>query len=340
MEANKATQEFTFNGKNVLSFLFRWRKHLLIINLVAGVVTAGITLLMPNKYQSVHVFYPVVTQSVSRLMSSNPGNGKDFGAYGEEEEAERALQLLKSSEVRDYVIERFNLWEEYDIRPDEPKAKSKIAKKFDKHVSFRRNEFNAVEISVLHTKPQTAADMANEIAARLDTVKNRIQRERAAEGLRVVHEEYMNLQHRVQEISDSLDVIRKLGINDYVSQSEVLNKEYATALAKGDQRAVKTLEEKLEILSTYGSAYLSLSDALKLQTNNLVFIERKYKEIKTDAETNINQRMVVDYAYPADEKFSPKRSFIVLLSMFFTTILSLFFLVCWEQWKTFKNSIS
>jgi uncharacterized protein involved in exopolysaccharide biosynthesis len=338
MDAPTNPNEFNFKSLNVWAFLIRWRKPLLLINLVTALVTAGVTLLLPNKYQSVHIFYPAVTQSVSRLMSSNPGNTKDFGAYGEEEEAERAIQLLQSSEIREYIISKFNLWEAYDIDPNAPKARTKMAKKYNRHVSFRRNEFNAVEISVLHTNPDTAASMANEIAARLDTVKNRIQRERAAEGLRVVEEEYFSLRHRVAEISDSLDVIRGLGINDYTSQSEVLNKEYAIALAKGDQRAVKALEEKLSILSKYGSAYVGLNEALKLQTEQLVLLERKYKEIKADADNNINQKMVVDYAYAADDKASPKRTLIVLAATLFSFILSLFFLVGWEQYTTYQKT--
>jgi uncharacterized protein involved in exopolysaccharide biosynthesis len=338
MDAPTNPNEFNFKSLNVWAFLIRWRKPLLLINLVTALVTAGVTLLLPNKYQSVYIFYPAVTQSVSRLMSSNPGNTKDFGAYGEEEEAERAIQLLQSSEIREYIISKFNLWEAYDIDQNAPKARTKMAKKYNRHVSFRRNEFNAVEISVLHTNPDTAASMANEIAARLDTVKNRIQRERAAEGLRVVEEEYFSLSHRVAEISDSLDVIRGLGINDYTSQSEVLNKEYAIALAKGDQRAVKALEEKLSILSKYGSAYVGLNEALKLQTEQLVMLERKYKEIKADADNNINQKMVVDYAYAADDKASPKRTLIVLAATLFSFILSLFFLVGWEQYSTYQKT--
>ena len=146
------------------------------------------------------------------------------------------------------------------------------------------------------------------------------------------------MRDRVAEISDSLDVIRSLGINDYTSQSEVLNKEYAAALARSDQRAIQALEAKLAILSKYGSAYVGLNEALKLQTEQLVLLERKYKEIKADADNNINQKMVVDYAYAADDKTSPKRSLIVLASTLFSFILSLFFLVGWEQYKVYQKA--
>ena len=44
---------------------------------------------------------------------------------------------------------------------------------------------------------------------------------------------------------DSIKVINSYGIYDYESQSERTNEQYIIAIAKGDQRAVKLLEEKL-----------------------------------------------------------------------------------------------
>jgi uncharacterized protein involved in exopolysaccharide biosynthesis len=338
MQQKKEEMAYAMNSRVVWGFIIRRWKQLAVITLLSGIVSAGVSFLIPNRYRSVVIFYPTVTQSVSNLLDLNLAVRKDFGAYGEEEEAERAIQMLSSSEVREFIIGWYDLWNHYGIEKDRPGARTKMYKKFNKNVSFRRTEFNSVEISVLDTKPEIAAGMANDIAGRLDTIKNRIQRERASEGLKVVEETYSALQVRVKEVSDSLDVIRGLGINDYERQSEKFNEQYAVAISRGDVRAIKQLEEKLSILSMYGGAYMNLASALELLNEQMVLLEQRRNMIAKDANNDISQKMVVDYAYPADQKTYPKRTLLVLGCMFFTFVLSLFFFVGLEQFRQYQNA--
>ena len=75
----------------------------------------------------------------------------------------------------------------------------------------------AVKISVLDTDPQMAADIANAIAELVDSTKNHMQKERAVRGFNIVEEEYLSLQKEISAIVDSLQVIGRLGVNDYES---------------------------------------------------------------------------------------------------------------------------
>jgi uncharacterized protein involved in exopolysaccharide biosynthesis len=212
-------------------------------------------------------------------------------------------------------------------------------KKFARNVSFRRTEFNSVEISVLDENPKVAAGMANDIAARLDSVKNKIQKERAIEGLKIVEAEYNTLKSEITKMADSLDKIRSLGINDYTSQSEVINQEYAVALSKGNQSAIKALEEKIAMLSKYGGAYMTLTENLEIFRKQLSEIKLKYDQARVDAERNVPYKMVVNYAYPADRKTFPKRSMIVIGATLATFCMSIFFLIGLENWKRYKLEI-
>jgi capsular polysaccharide biosynthesis protein len=49
---------------------------------------------------------------------------------------------------------------------------------YESNITFKRTEYMAVKISVLDKDPQLAADIANTIAALLDSVKNDMQKER------------------------------------------------------------------------------------------------------------------------------------------------------------------
>jgi len=332
-------QGFSTSSHGLMAFIMQWWKPIGITTLVGGLLAFGVSYAIKPRFKSTAVFYPAVTQSVSNLMDVKGGAGKDFLVYGEEEEAERVIQILSANEIREYIIEQYNLWEHYDISRESSKARTKMYKKYKENISFRRTEYNSVEISVLDTDPERAAGMANDLVFMLDSLKNRIQQERAAEGLRVVQSKYHEMGQRIQTIGDSLSNIRAKGVNDYESQSEVLNKELAAALAKNNQAGVRAIQAQLDTLSKYGSAYLALSGQLELLTEQQILLERKLEEVKADAESSINQIMPIDYGYPADSKTYPKRILIAIGASFFSFVLSVFFLIFLQNYRGYKGKL-
>jgi uncharacterized protein involved in exopolysaccharide biosynthesis len=337
---NKQSSEFSFSSFGFISFLVKWWKHIAIATMIGAVASIVISLMMKDRFKSTVIFYPTTTNSISKaLLDVTGGSKQDFLAFGEEAEAEQALQILESDEIREWVIRQYDLYKHYDIDTASNFAKTKMMKKFARNVSFRRTEFNSVEISVLDENPKVAAGMANDIAARLDSVKNKIQKERAIEGLKIVEAEYNTLKSEITKMADSLDKIRSLGINDYTSQSEVINQEYAVALSKGNQSAIKALEEKIAMLSKYGGAYMTLTENLEIFRKQLSEIKLKYDQARVDAERNVPYKMVVNYAYPADRKTFPKRSMIVIGATLATFCMSIFFLIGLENWKRYKLEI-
>jgi len=119
----------------------------------------------------------------------------------------------------------------------------------------------------------------------------------------------------------------------------VINQEYAVALSKGNQSAIKALEEKIAMLSKYGGAYMTLTENLEIFRKQLSEIKLKYDQARVDAERNVPYKMVVNYAYPADRKTFPKRSMIVIGATLATFCMSIFFLIGLENWKRYKLEI-
>lgn len=337
---SQPNEGFQFSSSGLISFILKWWIHILIATLVGGIISLAISFTIKNKYKSVVIFYPTTTNSISKaLLETSPGNRQDFLAFGEEEQAEQSLQILQSDEIRDWVIKQYDLYTHYDINPNGKDSKTKIFKEYNGNVSFRRNEFNAVEITVLDTDPNKAAGMANDIAARHDTIKNKIQKERAREGFKIVEAEYNKVLHEIKLINDSLDKIRALGINDYISQSEVFNDAYAVALSKGDTRNAQLLEEKLNLLAKYGGAYMDLTENLELYTKQAAELKVKYDQAKVDAEANIPHKMVVNYAYAADKKTYPKRMYIAIGGALATFCMTIFFIIGLENWRRYKLQV-
>jgi len=337
MEQNN--QGFQFSSEGIISFILKWWKHILIVSFIGLISSLAISFTIKNKYKSTVIFYPTTTNSISKaLLETSPGGKQDFLAFGEEEQAEQSLQILQSDEIREYMIRQYDLYNHYKIKENGANSKTKIIKEYNGNVSFRRNEFNAVEITVLDTDPEKAMNMANEIAARHDTIKNKIQKERAVEGFKIVETELNRLNGEIKAMTDSLDKIRALGINDYISQSEVFNDAYAIAISKGDMRNAKFLEEKLELLAKYGGAYMYLTENMELFLKQRAEVKVKYDLAKVDAEANIPHKMVVNYAYKADKKTYPKRLYIALGGGFASFCMCIFFIIGLENWKRYKSS--
>lgn len=337
-ENNKTEKKLPKNQLSFLFFLFKWRKLLIIIGLSSALISSGVSLLIPNKYKATVIMFPTSTNTVSKaLISTTWGGNEDINEFGEEEQAEQMLQILNSNEIRARVIEKFNLMEHYNINPDSKYKYTNLYKKYSNNISFSRTEYMAVEITVIDKDPQMAADIANEIANLYDTVKNNLQKQRTKEGFLIVQNTYKELQAEIQWKEDSLTKLRKLGVHDYESQAERLNEAWAREIGKGNMQAAKLIEDKLDTLAKYGSAYVSLRDALEYEKKMLTEMKAKYEEAKVDAEQIIPQKFIVDHAIKPEKKAYPIRWLIVVISTFATLIITIIAIILLENFKKFKN---
>ncbi len=330
----KRADQPDFDSSSFVLFLYRWRKTIALVTLLS--VAASILFSSPwfiqPKFKSTVVMFPVSSNSISKaLLSENFGGKTDILEFGEEEQAEQMLQILNSNKIRDNIIRQYQLMEHYGIKADSRYRITRLHREYDRNISFRRTEYMAVEISVLDTDPQMAADIANEIAELLDSTKNQLQKQRATKAYEIVKHTYFDLRSQVQEMEDSLTFLRKMGVHDYESQSEMINQQLAIEIARGNQAGIKALEEKLDMLARYGGPYVSLRDALEHEKKQLSLIKSKYEEAKVDAEQELPQKFLVNTAYPAEKKSYPIRWLIVSVSTILAFILTILFLILLES---------
>ncbi len=330
--------EITFENTNFLFLLFKWRKMLIIIALASAVVSAGVSLLIRNKYVSTVVMFPTSTNAISKaLISTSYGLKEDIMEFGEEEQAEQMLQILNSNEIRSRVIEKFNLLEHYRINPESQYHKTKLYQTYNENISFSRTEYMAVQIKVVDEDPQMAADIANEIANLYDTVKNNMQKQRATEGFRIVESTYIDLESDINWKEDSLAFLRMKGVQDYESQAERLYEGLVREIGKGNTPAVKLIQNELDTIAKYGTAYVSIRDALEYDKKQLSEVKGKYEEAKVDAHEVIPQKFIVDSAYKAEKKSYPVRWLIVVVSVFSTLLMSIVLIILYENYSKFKQ---
>jgi hypothetical protein len=334
------------NSVNLMYLIIKWKLPLFIITalaIVAATIFSSPWFIKP-KYKSSVIMFPVATNSISKvLISQNSGIKEDILGIGEEEQAEQMLQMLNSNMIRDRIVQKYNLLEHYKIPSDSRHKYTRLVNEFENNVKFRRTEYMAVKITVFDTDPQMAADMANDIAALLDSTRNFMQKERAVKAFAIVDQEYRNLESEVNGIVQSLKYLGSKGVNDYERQSEVLNQQLAIAIAAGNQRAVNAIQQKLDTIGKYGGEFLSLKDGLEFKTEQLTLLKTKYQEAKVDAEQFLPQKFIVNSAYKAEVKSYPIRWIILVVTafiVFFTALLVIVIVENYSKFQSKKNSSS
>jgi uncharacterized integral membrane protein len=337
---NNVRSTSDFNSLNVLYFVYKWRKPLIIVAVAAFLISCVVALTIQEKYKSTVILFPATTNSISKpLLSENNVKQEDVLQFGEEEEAEQMLQILNSDEIRTRICEKYKLMEHYKIDPNDKYKRTKLYDEYQSNISFKRTEYMSVKIEVMDSDPQLASTIANDIAALHDSAKIRIIRERANVALRIVQQEYLQKVEDVKRGVDSMRVLNSYGIYDYESQSDKTNEQYAIALAKGDMRAANLLEEKLKIIGMYGGAYVSLRENLYMQRKQLNLLKTKYEEAKVDATEVLPQKFVVSTAFPAEKKSYPVRWVIVVVSTFATLLLAIIAILLLENIRQIRNTV-
>ena len=315
-----------------------YRKPILIILAVAALcaIVFSAPFFITPLYKSTTVIYPTSSNSTSKvLISTTYQSEKDIMNFGEDEQTEQMLQVLNSNRVRDKVISRFNLMEHYNIKPDSKYPFTKLNKLYDNRIKFRRTEYNAVKITVLDSDAALSARIANEIAEIFDSTMNRMQKEVAIEAFRIVEQEYNTLCSEMAQLEDSLNTLRKLGVFDYESQVEMLSRQMAVELGKGNTQGIKNIQDQLDILAEYGGASYAINERLDNDRLQLSLVKSKYEEAKMDATQDIPRKFVVTSAFQAERKSYPVRWIIVVVTVLSTLLLLIFCIVAYDRSKGF-----
>lgn len=328
----------SYSSKYLCKLLAQYRKPLLIILAAAAVMAVIFSspFFITPLYKSTTIIYPTSSNSISKvLISTTYQSEKDIMNIGEDEQTEQMLQVLNSNRVRDKVISRFNLMEHYNIKPDSKYPITKLNKLYDSRIKFRRTEYNAVKITVLDSDAALSARIANEIAEIFDSTMNQMQKEVAIEAFRIVEQTYSTLWNEMQQLEDSLNTLRKLGVFDYESQVEMLSQQLAVELGKGNTQGVNKIQEQLDILAQYGGAAYAINERLDNDRLQLSLVKSKYEEAKVDATEFIPHKFVVTSAFQAERKAYPVRWIIVVVTVLSTFLLLIFCIVAYDRSKGF-----
>ena len=197
-----------FNSFGLIRFIWKWRKLLIIISIAAAIISFGASLLIRPQFKSTSIIYAPRTNSLSKILlnEQNYNERLDIKAYAVEEETEHLIQILNSREIKDILIEKFNLVEHYGLKKDMKYWQTRLYKAMENMITIKRTQYGAISVTVSDWDSQLAARMANEIVNQLDTFKNKVERERASAAYFLLEKQLEEINQELKRIDDSLAV--------------------------------------------------------------------------------------------------------------------------------------
>lgn len=312
-----------FDNNRILQSVWKWKFHIgiaLLIAVVASVIFSGPFFITP-KFKSTARVYPVNVREAS-----------------EESESEHLLEYLQSTDLRFRLIDAFNLDEVYKIKKEEKYYKTWILDKYRKHISYKKTDFETVEISVLDEDPFRARDMVDSLIVYLNEA---IFREKSAKDMEMAKIYKRDLEQKFVEI-DSIEIIiddirKNTGLVDYFAQATTATRGLMDAAALGGD--TKPAEKTLEALVGEGGLMrrnLKLLEDLEVAADTL---RKRYDKYYSRATGPISYSKIVEHPFVADKKASPIRWLIVVLTVLGTGIISVITVSLIDYIREIKSSL-
>ena len=317
--------------QNLLIFIWRKRKILMLVSGIAAVVSLVISFLITPQYRSTAIVFPAATSTVS---FSEQRNAKAAAMdFGEEEQAEQLVQILQSSRIRDKIVQQFDLMKHYEIDQSDANKYYKLMNEYANHFQFQRTRYGSISIDVLDEDPKLAAEMANKIVDLIDTVKNTMVAERTWPAFEVNKRKRDLLDQDLKIILVQMDSLADLGV---VSLEGRTNMFQAFVDAK-NQEDRTFLRKQIDINLKFGAKF----DALEqIRDEKIIKLEKfldSYEQAESDAYAVFNHKFVVEKAVVADKKDKPKKLILVLLSTLGTFVFMVFALLIFDRIQELKK---
>ena len=307
-----------FDNQNLLETLWKWKKHLIVVGILAVIFSAffSSSLFIKPKYKSTARIYP----------------SKNIYVFSDESESEQLLEIISAQDIKLRLIDAFDLSKVYKISKDEPQYLTYMMSEFNDNISFKKTEYETIEISVLDTDPKRAANMCDSIIAFLDEKILIMHRIKYVESATVTKKEMDLINHQIDSVKTRMDFMRKeYKILDYEMQSKEITKGMVEILVKQKENTTegKKIEKWMNDLAEYGGEFDLLKRQQKLMIAQLDLLKKIYDEAVSGASKKIIYGQLIQNPIPADKKSYPIRSLIVFFSTFaalFTAILVILFL--------------
>ena len=338
-----------YNLIQIIKILFGKGKLILLSALVVAIVTAGISLLMPNYYSGVTIFYAASPDL------SNPApigsSSQKINVYGNDEDLDRLLSISQSNEVLEFLINNFDLYKHYEINQDDIEASYKVRKKLLKLYKVTKTKFGAISLTVEDKIPDKASAMANAARDKISDLSQAMVKYSQEQTITNYANNIVQKESSIKVLTDSLTTLRSnSGIIDAETQGELLSSSSADVNFKlseaqailGAMKEMKMPQDSInkiitkiaglkskkynidKTLSQFNkgiSPIKSLENQLVIFTDQLSLLKERQNQLQATYNAAFTSLHIVEEAITPVVKSRPYRFLIVIGSAILTLIL-------------------
>ena len=255
--------------------------------------------------------------------------------YANESETEQLLQLLDATEIRDNVIEKFDLGTRYKLDSSEAYYKYNLYTNYAARVIVSKTSYESVKLEVEDKKPEIAKQIADEIINQVNLKAKNLFVDKAKEQV-VSIENQMRFQNiyldSIQNILSKLRVENNL--TDFKIQAKEFTKSYLKLLNKGgNSPEMEKIKETLNRLGEKGGSMKSLNEMIFNANYEYNRLFEKYQDNYKLASETVTYTNVIVEPQVSDKKSYPIRWLIVSLSVVSSLLFSILIFAFYDQRK-------
>ncbi|MEM1000437.1 MAG: hypothetical protein AAGN35_25520 [Bacteroidota bacterium] len=299
--------------------LWKWKWWIFGACVVAAVVSIYLTSRMPDEFKSTAAFVPPSYTSLGTMVFGNGIAYRGFYA-ADEEDIDRTVAYLESTEVMDTIAKRFDLYAHYGLDPGAENAAKKFYNVFRGNINISFASNSVVEVECWDPDPQFSSDMASAYLEIVTTYFEDVSQRK--EGLAASYRQLQTVEDERKAILDSLAYFR--------SQYGVYH------LDNAGEAVSAILAQSMRNEPKFHEYY----DAVKSMETYISTLELRYGDLKREVmarELNIEQFpsliWVTEEPAPSAFKDRPKRSIIVILAVLGMIVFSSFLVIVLDRAK-------
>ena len=257
-----------------------YKKQIFYFTILCAITSIVVALILPEYFKSRTILYPISMTMADRNIIFGQQQGQaEFSYFGNKYDASRILQVANSSEVIDYIINKYNLKTHYKYAKDEKYLYTKVKEEFLDNYHALKNDKDAIEITLIDTDKEKCAEMVNDIALKIDEIATKPVTEGKTKIIKMLESELKNknteltagtttvnkenLISEIKQLSEALTQY-KVSNNDKFSSITILEK------AAPAEKKSKPIRWLIVVLSVIGGFFFALLSSVVVNQVNFI----------------------------------------------------------------------
>ena len=335
-------QDYSLLG--LLKTLNKWIKPIAYATIGITIISAIILLMLPNYFQASTQFY-AGHPDLSQPAPVGSGANSTSYIYGTDNDLDRLFSLSTSSELYNYLIEKYDLYNHYEINPDSKKAQARIRVKLSELYQTLKTEYGAINLTVEDIDPVLARDMANDARDKINELSQRMVKASQLQTIQSFDENLKEKQAKSILLNDSLSRVKERYeiyssgsqgavyaelITTTSSSMEALQSEidmYKNSRVRGaadsvrlkrikytgNEKRIASLEKKAKLFNSGVSVVQKLTQELSRLNDQISLDKERKGQLEASYKAPYSALLLVEAAETPIDKSRPRRS--ILLAM-------------------------